>query len=107
MANRTENIGNIKDITSQWFYTEDETNSLVSTKSDIDHTHDDRYYTESEIDSKLVNKANSVHTHNDVYYTESEIDVKIESLKSSINSEFETNFVKELNNIFEQMLNEE
>lgn len=37
--------------------------SLQNGKSDVGHTHDDRYYTEAEIDSKLSGKANSNHTH--------------------------------------------
>lgn len=37
--------------------------SLVGSKSDIGHTHDDKYYTETEIDTKLSNKSDKDHTH--------------------------------------------
>ena len=37
--------------------------NLESTKSDIGHTHDDRYYTESEINDLLNTKSNTNHTH--------------------------------------------
>ena len=49
----------------------------LNDKSNIGHTHDDRYYTESEIDTKLNGKANSSHTHDDRYYTESETNTKL------------------------------
>ena len=35
----------------------------LARKSDIGHTHDDKYYTESEIDTKLSGKSDSGHTH--------------------------------------------
>lgn len=38
--------------------------STLNSKSDVGHTHDDRYYTETEMNTKLNNKANSTHTHN-------------------------------------------
>lgn len=38
-------------------------NTLLDGKSNIGHTHDDRYYTESEMNDKLNGKANSSHTH--------------------------------------------
>ena len=37
--------------------------NLESTKSDIGHTHDDRYYTESEINDLLRTKSDTGHTH--------------------------------------------
>ena len=37
--------------------------NLESTKSDIGHTHDDRYYTESEINNLLGTKSDTNHTH--------------------------------------------
>ena len=37
--------------------------NLESTKSDIGHTHDDRYYTESEINNLLATKSDTNHTH--------------------------------------------
>lgn len=37
--------------------------STLNSKSDVGHTHDDRYYTETEMNTKLNGKANSSHTH--------------------------------------------
>lgn len=37
--------------------------STLNSKSEIGHTHDDRYYTETEMNTKLNGKANSSHTH--------------------------------------------
>ena len=45
------------------YYTESETNNLLSGKAATLHTHDDRYYTESETNSLLAGKAASSHTH--------------------------------------------
>ncbi len=56
--------------------------SHTHTKSDItnfDHTHDERYYTENEIDDKLETKSDSTHTHDDRYYTETEVDNKLKA----------------------------
>ena len=36
------------------YYTETETDSLLSGKSDVGHEHDDRYYTETEVDDLLA-----------------------------------------------------
>lgn len=49
----------------------------LAKKSDITHTHDDRYYTETEIITKLSSKSDAVHTHDDRYYTEAEIIAKL------------------------------
>lgn len=59
------------------FYTETETDTFLSWKSDIWHTHDDRYYTETETDGLLAWKSDTWHTHDDRYYTESEVDALI------------------------------
>jgi len=66
------------------YYTETETNALLTGYSPTTHnhtgvyattahTHDDRYFTEAEITGILSGKAPSIHTHGDLYYTESEI----------------------------------
>ena len=84
MTVKTTIIGNLKEIMSKWFYTEDEMDekldekadnttvqssftemqSKIDNKANSSHTHDDRYYTESEVNTKLNDKANSSHTHN-------------------------------------------
>ncbi|MDB9983385.1 hypothetical protein OAD54_01415 [Candidatus Pelagibacter sp.] len=48
--------------------------SELDLKSDIGHTHDDRYYTETEVDNFLIGKSNIGHLHDDRYYTETEVD---------------------------------
>ena len=70
---------NLETIASQNYV-----NDIANSKSDIAHTHDDRYYTESEIDSKVntINtnigtKSDQTHTHDDRYYTESEMNTKL------------------------------
>jgi hypothetical protein len=60
------------------YYTESETDTLLSGKANTSHTHDDRYYTETETDTFLSGKANTSHTHDDRYYTETEIDTAID-----------------------------
>lgn len=47
------------------YYTMQEIDSLLSNKSDTDHTHDDLYYTDVEIDAKLDGKSDKDHTHNE------------------------------------------
>lgn len=41
--------------------------ALLSNKSDISHSHDDRYYTETEVEAKLANKSDKTHNHDDKY----------------------------------------
>lgn len=48
--------------------------SALDGKSDVGHTHDDRYYTETEVDGLLAGKSDTGHTHDDRYYTETEVD---------------------------------
>ena len=67
-------------------------NNKISTKSPIEHTHDDRYYTENEIDTKINDLTDKIstkspigHTHDDRYYTENEIDVKVNEINSNVN----------------------
>lgn len=67
------------------YYTENETDTLLSGKSNNGHIHDDRYFTEAEITALLAGKSDTSHnhdsdysaighTHDDRYYTESEVD---------------------------------
>lgn len=49
------------------YYTENETDTLLSGKSDNGHVHDGRYYQKSEVDSALALKANVNHNHSGVY----------------------------------------
>lgn len=51
-------------------------------KSDMDHIHDGRYYTETETDGLLSGKSDKGHTHDDRYYTEDETDEKLRKLKT-------------------------
>ena len=57
MATIEKLICNLKDEVSKWFYQKGEVDGKLGNKSDINHTHDDRYYTESEVDTKLNAKA--------------------------------------------------
>ena len=56
------------------YYTEAETDTLLSGKSDTGHDHDGRYYTEAETDSLLSLKSDTGHDHDGRYYTEAETD---------------------------------
>lgn len=102
MTVKTTIIGNLKEIMSKWFYTEDEMDekldekadnttvqssftemqSKIDNKANSSHTHDDRYYTESEVNTKLNDKANSSHTHNitNIVDLQSTLDNKANSL---------------------------
>jgi hypothetical protein len=71
------------------------TQTALNNKSNIGHTHDDRYYTETEInnilgdgyysqveidsllDSLATIYAPLIHSHDDLYYTEAEIDIAL------------------------------
>ena len=75
-------------------YSTEEIDTKLDSKSNSDHTHDDRYYTESEIDTKLGNKANLSHTHDDRYYTETEINTKL-SGKSDTNHNHDSRYYTE------------
>jgi len=73
----------------------DELNDTVLPgKSDVGHTHDDRYYTESETDTLLSGKSNTthnhdltyaplVHNHDDIYYTDDETDTLLSAKANS------------------------
>lgn len=56
--------------------TKEQISSSLNTKSNTDHTHDDRYYTESEMNTKLASKSDTSHNHDSRYYTESESDAR-------------------------------
>ena len=49
----------------------------LSSKADVNHSHDSMYFTEAEVTAFLNDKANLVHNHNADYYTEGEIDNKL------------------------------
>ena len=90
--------------------TKEELKDGLDTKSNIGHTHDDRYYTETEIDTKvkavndsisaldtskatkeelksgLATKSDTTHLHDDRYYTETEMDTKVNTINKSINT---------------------
>lgn len=59
--------------------------STLNNKSDVGHTHDDRYYTETEMNTKLNEKANTSHTHNDTYYTKDEINTRLGDIETILN----------------------
>ena len=54
-------------------YTKEEMDTILSTKEDITHTHEE-HYTKTETDDLLKKKANASHNHNTLYYTEAEVD---------------------------------
>jgi len=56
------------------YYTETETDTLLSGKSATGHTHDDRYFTESEITTALAGKSDTGHTHDARYYQIADVD---------------------------------
>ena len=73
LANKSD-VGHTHD---DRYYTETEMDSKLANKSDVGHLHDDRYYTETEMDTKLAEKSDTTHTHDDQYYTETEMDTKL------------------------------
>ena len=57
----------------------------ISTTVDFTtHNHDGAYYTENEVDGFLATKSDVGHDHDAMYYTETEIDAKVATLNSSI-----------------------
>lgn len=57
----------------------------ISTTVDFTtHNHDGAYYTENEVDGFLATKSDVGHDHDAMYYTETEIDAKVTTLNSSI-----------------------
>lgn len=82
MTVKTTIIGNLKEIMSKWFYTEDEIDEKLDEKAD--NTTVQSSFTEMQ--SKIDNKANSSHTHDDRYYTKIEVDNKEELLQSALDS---------------------
>ena len=57
-------------------------------KSNVGHTHDDRYYTETEVDTLLTGYSATGHTHDDRYYTESEVDTLLSAKAPLANPSF-------------------
>ena len=54
-------------------YTKEEMDTILATKEDITHAHEE-HYTKEETDALLIKKANAAHNHNTLYYTEAEVD---------------------------------
>jgi hypothetical protein len=48
-------------------YTKTQTDNLLAGKSNVGHTHDDRYYTDAEVDDLLAGKSAIGHTHAGAY----------------------------------------
>ena len=65
---------NISHLHGGIYLTREEIEELVSDVSADSHHHDGRYYTETEADSLLSGKSDISHTHDGRYYTESETD---------------------------------
>ena len=76
------------------YYTETETDALLLLKSNTGHTNDDRYYTETESDALLLLKSNTGHTHDDRYYTETESDALLLLLKSDTSHNHNSLYIK-------------
>jgi len=58
--------------------------------AEVDHDHDDQYYTETETDALLTGKADAVHTHDDQYYTETETDALLTGKADAADTRFPT-----------------
>ena len=67
--NHNENYAGIAHVHNEYATTSalNELSSVVSSKADASHAHDNIYYTETEIDTKLATKAESSHNHTGVY----------------------------------------
>lgn len=74
------------------YYTETETDVLLTSKAsashthnyaEISHTHDDRYPTDSELAVLLAGKSDNGHSHDSRYYTETEVD-NLLSVKAAV-----------------------
>lgn len=63
----------------------DQISSAIKNKSNVDHTHDDRYYTESEVNTKLSGKSDINHTHN---YAAASHGNHVPTLESANNTRF-------------------
>lgn len=68
--------------------------SLLNTKSDVEHNHDDRYYTKTVIDSKLTEKSNTGHKHTvseitDLTATATELNY-MDGVTSSVQTQLDT-----------------
>lgn len=57
---------------------------IPSTFPPSTHNHDDRYYTESETDTLLSGKSNTGHNHDDRYYTETEVNTALAGKQNTL-----------------------
>lgn len=64
--------------------------SAIASKSDIGHTHDDRYYTETEINNKLSGKSDTSHTHSSYVNQNAFSNVKVGSSTIAADSATDT-----------------
>ena len=49
MTTITELYNHLKTLCRQWFYTKIETNNLLNQKSDLNHSHDEKYFVKSQV----------------------------------------------------------
>lgn len=58
-------------VTAQWYYV---LGQDLSSKADVNHSHDSMYYTEAEVDSFLADKAPLIHNHGSDYVSKPYVD---------------------------------
>ena len=61
-------------------YTKEEMDTILATKEDITHTHEE-HYTKEEMDALLKAKSDFPHYHDDRYYLKYQVDAKINNLQ--------------------------